>query len=151
MRLPCRVSWIDPRPAVFPSVLPANTRCFAHVDVADLPAGTRLLVMTHDHQRDFDIVSAALARGDAIDVGLIGSATKRARFAGRLRRLGFDDVAIGRLRCPIGIPGIGSKLPAAIAVSIAAELLREADRVAREPAAVGACLDCARHPEGVCA
>jgi xanthine dehydrogenase accessory factor len=149
--LPCRVSWIDPRPEAFPALYPANTTCFAHIDVADLPAGTRVLAMTHDHQLDFDIVAAALARGDALDVGLIGSATKRARFAGRLRRLGFDDTAIGRLRCPIGVPGIESKLPAAIAVSIAAELLRGQERAAREPAAVAPCLDCARHPEGVCA
>ena len=80
--------------------------------------------MTHDHQIDFSIVAAALARDDFAGVGLIGSATKRARFVRRLGLQRLEAAAIGRLICPIGIPGIGGKLPAEIAIAVAAQILQ---------------------------
>jgi xanthine dehydrogenase accessory factor len=55
--------------------------------------------------------------------GLIGSATKWARFRSRLAALGHAPAAIARIRCPIGDPALG-KHPQAIAVSVAADLLR---------------------------
>lgn len=147
--LPCRVTWIDPRADAFPDVCPTNTTCHAAVAVTALPAGTHVLVMTHDHQLDFDIVAAALPRDDFASIGLIGSASKRGRFVGRLRRLGLNDAAIARLNCPIGLPGIESKLPAAIAVSVAARLLMSPAPPAQSLGVP--CGACARHPEGVCA
>jgi xanthine dehydrogenase accessory factor len=57
--------------------------------------------------------------------GVIGSATKRARFESRLQDLGHDAVAARSFRCPIGVPGITSKEPAIIAAAVAAELLAE--------------------------
>jgi len=56
-------------------------------------------------------------------VGLIGSATKRARFAGTLRQIGLGDDDIAGLICPIGLPEIRDKAPAVIAAAIAAQLL----------------------------
>jgi xanthine dehydrogenase accessory factor len=146
--LPCRITWIDPRPDAFPASLPSNTHCRPAVDIATLAPGTQVLVMTHDHQCDFDIVAEALNRTDLGGVGLIGSVTKRARFVARLRRAGLGPDAIDRLECPIGLPGIDSKLPAAIAISIAARLL--ARHPARPSPQAPACQACARHPEGVC-
>jgi xanthine dehydrogenase accessory factor len=126
--LPLRVVWIDSRANATPAVCPGNVTTIVAADpvvqVAGLPAGTIVLVMTHDHQIDFDIVAAALARDDFVAVGLIGSVTKRARFARRLALRGLDGAAIGRLICPIGIPGIGGKLPAEIAISVAAQVLQ---------------------------
>ena len=124
--LPIRVTWIDPRAdalAEAPATVVARHAAHPAGEVATLPAGTLVLVMTHDHQLDFDIVAAALARTDLAGVGLIGSATKRARFAGRLARLGLPREVIARLICPIGIPGAGGKLPAEIAISVAAQIL----------------------------
>jgi xanthine dehydrogenase accessory factor len=125
--LPGRVTWIDSRLDAFPAELPANVRRrltdAPAGQVALLPAGTLLLVMTHDHQVDFEIIAAALQRDDFVGIGLIGSATKRARFVSRLTRLGLGQDAIHRLICPIGLPGIDSKQPAAIAVSVAAQIL----------------------------
>jgi xanthine dehydrogenase accessory factor len=123
--LPCRVSWIDPRPEALPANLPPNvapvrTASPAHA-VGALPPGSLVLVMTHDHALDFDIVVAALARADLPAVGLIGSDTKRARFVARLARLGIDP---DRLICPIGLPGIEGKAPAVVAVSVAAQILQ---------------------------
>jgi xanthine dehydrogenase accessory factor len=123
--LPCRVTWIDPRPEALPANLPANVtpvRVAQPAQAVDaLPAGTLVLVMTHDHALDFDIVVAALGRPDLRAVGLIGSGTKRARFVSRLARLGIDTE---RLICPIGLPGIEGKEPAVVAVSVAAQILQ---------------------------
>jgi xanthine dehydrogenase accessory factor len=87
------------------------------------PQGSLVLVMTHSHALDFDIVLAALKRQSFAYVGLIGSETKRARFLSRLRAAGLTDAALRNFICPIGVPGIRSKLPAVIAASVAADLI----------------------------
>jgi xanthine dehydrogenase accessory factor len=90
-----------------------------------------VVVMTHSHPLDFDITAAALQR-EAFDfVGLIGSETKRARFASWARQLGVAQSRIDSLACPIGIPQIRGKEPAVIAAGIAAQLL-----IVREQASV---------------
>jgi xanthine dehydrogenase accessory factor len=86
-----------------------------------LPPGSLVLVMTHDHALDYEIVVAALGRNDLLAVGLIGSDTKRARFVSRLVRQGLDTE---KLICPIGLPGIEGKEPAVVAVSVAAQILQ---------------------------
>jgi xanthine/CO dehydrogenase XdhC/CoxF family maturation factor len=81
------------------------------------------VVLTHDHALDFLIADAALARGDAAYVGLIGSGSKRARFRGwRLRNGVAPEAALRGLTCPIGGPS-GDKRPAVIAAMVAAEIL----------------------------
>ncbi len=126
--LPCRVTWIDSRPEALPANLPATVvplRITQPAQAVDaLPAGTVVVIMTHDHQLDFDIAAAALRRPDLRAVGLIGSDTKRARFSGRLLRQGLLREEIDRLICPIGLPGIEGKEPAVVAVSVAAQLLQ---------------------------
>ena len=64
-----------------------------------------------------------MRRGDAAYLGLIGSATKRARFANRLAAKGIPAEKIESLHCPIGVPGISGKAPAVIAAAVAADLL----------------------------
>ena len=121
--LPCRVDWIDAREERFPASLPTNVHATAPADpvasVDRLSSGTTMVVMTHDHALDYSLVVAGLAR-DVAAVLLIGSATKRARFARRLGSLAADP----RFVCPIGDPALGGKLPAEIAIATAAELLR---------------------------
>lgn len=89
-----------------------------------VPSGTHVLVMTHDHAEDFAICDAALRCNHLGSIGLIGSAAKWSRFRTGLRVEGHDETTIGRIRSPIGSPGLGGKEPAAIAVSVAADLLR---------------------------
>ncbi|UUZ57936.1 XdhC family protein [Nocardioides sp. B-3] len=55
-----------------------------------VPAGTHVLVMTHDHAEDFAICDAALRCGHLGSVGLIGSAAKWARFRSGLLVEGHD-------------------------------------------------------------
>ncbi len=148
--LPVRVDWIDSRPDALPAHVPDNVVAVRTADparaVADLPAGSLVLAMTHDHALDFAIVAAALGRPDLPSVGLIGSATKRARFVTRLVRLGLDT---DRLVCPIGVPGIVGKEPAVVAVSVAAQIMRfqPAQRSTKPmPIRVKECGDCVCPP-----
>ena len=126
--LPARVLWIDPRPEEFPAELPGNVEQRVSAlpvhEVETLPAGCQLVIMTHSHQLDLELVDAALKRPDFASIGLIGSATKRARFAKRLALRGHRPDAIGRLVCPIGVPGAGGKHPAEIAIAVAAQILQ---------------------------
>ena len=63
--------------------------------------GDLFLVMTHSHPLDLEICERVLRRGDFRFLGLIGSATKRARFASRLRARGLSEAVIARLTCPV--------------------------------------------------
>jgi xanthine dehydrogenase accessory factor len=135
--LPFRINWIDGRSDAFPPDMPAEIVKVVSAsppgEVTGAPPGTLYLVMTHSHPLDLEICAHVLRREDFGFLGLIGSETKRARFASRLRAIGVPPHLLGRLTCPIGIPGIGSKEPAAIAAAVAAQLLiiaerRQADR-----------------------
>jgi xanthine dehydrogenase accessory factor len=132
--LPFAVRWIDERAEAFPAVMPANVTAIRapapEAEVAHAPAGAMLLVLTHSHARDLAIVAQALPRADLALVGLIGSATKRARFLSRLAAMGLDDAARARLTCPIGLPGITNKAPAVIAASVTAQLLMRREAMA---------------------
>jgi xanthine dehydrogenase accessory factor len=103
--------------------------------LAELPRGTRVLVLTHDHAEDLAIIDAALRCDHLGSVGLIGSPAKWARFRSQLLASGADAEAVDRVETPIGLPGVSSsKEPAAIAVSVAAALLRAFEReTARRP------------------
>lgn len=134
--LPVAVRWVDPRAEAFPSRVPANVVAVRAQDpvreVEAAPAGAAVLVMTHSHPLDLAVTAAALARLDLPFVGLIGSATKRARFRGRLRALGIPEARIAALACPIGIPGIAGKAPAIIAASVAAQVLQVRDAAGQD-------------------
>ena len=118
------ITWVDPRPQAFPPVVPGVVKLVQGEPVEALaaaPAGAFVLVMTHSHALDLELVDAALRRGELPYVGLIGSATKRARFVSRLKSAGIAN--LDALVCPIGVPDIKSKAPAAIALAVAAELV----------------------------
>ncbi|MDE3011513.1 MAG: xanthine dehydrogenase accessory protein XdhC [Pseudomonadota bacterium] len=131
-----RLQWIDPRPEMAEPVRRLGLvlrHCEDPVDaVHDAPPGACFLVVTHSHTLDFELVEAILQRRDARFCGLIGSATKAARFRHNLRRQGLDAATIAGLSCPLGVPGIDDKSPAAIAIAVAAQLLQhlEAARTA---------------------
>ncbi|GGH14103.1 xanthine dehydrogenase accessory protein XdhC [Alsobacter metallidurans] len=135
--LPFRLRWIDSREDAFPAIIPQNAEALVTADpvqaVANAPAGSLVMVMTHSHPLDLAVTAAALGRTDLGPVGLIGSATKRARFLARLRQAGVSEATLLRLNCPIGVEGVSGKEPAVIAAVAAAQLLqwREAQDAAR--------------------
>ena len=120
--LPARVTWVDNRPDPFPAPLPANiaTEVAEEPETLMAPGFSHILVMTHDHALDYRLVRAALTLPGRPFVGVIGSRSKRARFAARLRADGLDPT---RLTCPIGLAGLTGKHPGEIAVAVAAQLL----------------------------
>ncbi len=139
--LPFRLRWIDARADAFPDLIPANAVAVVADPVAEMAAaepGSLVVVMTHDHALDLAIVAEALRRGDCPYVGLIGSATKRARFRRRLSEAGLGGARLEPLVCPIGVPGIAGKEPAVIAAGIAAQLLLERGRLLTQAPAIEA-------------
>jgi xanthine dehydrogenase accessory factor len=142
------ITWVDSRPELLPGGLPdcvTARACAAPAGLLDAaPPGAQYVVLTHDHALDYELCRRILARGDAGWLGLIGSASKSARFRSRLRRDGIGGERLAELICPIGIGGIESKLPAALAIAIAAQLLQRhagampSDRSRRKLHACGA-------------
>jgi xanthine dehydrogenase accessory factor len=124
--LPLAVTWIDTAADRFPQDMPPHADPLVAAEparaVVHAPEDAAHLVMTYSHTLDLAICHAVLARPFR-HLGLIGSASKRARFLSRLRDLGHGEAALARLTCPIGDRSLG-KLPAAIALGVVAEMLR---------------------------
>ena len=133
------VVWIDPRKDEYPPIVPGDVRVVVAAEPAAeldaVPDDAFVLVMSHSHALDFDVVLAALQARRFGYVGLIGSASKKARFISRMRQAGLADDDIERLVCPIGIDGVISKQPAVIAASVVADLLRRRDAMAETQSA----------------
>jgi xanthine dehydrogenase accessory factor len=115
--LPFRISWWDIRPNAFPTVVPQNVTCRSGSHL-DMEPNALVLVMSHSHALDFEIVDYALSVEFPF-VGLIGSDTKAARFRSRLGE------KANRLTCPIGVSDVKSKHPSAIAAGIAVQCLAQ--------------------------
>ncbi|MGY6549435.1 MAG: xanthine dehydrogenase accessory protein XdhC [Roseinatronobacter sp.] len=121
--LPWHVTLVDTREselALAPAGVQTRLTPLPEAEIAGAPPASAFVVTTHDHGLDFLLALAALRRGDAAYVGLIGSATKRARFDRFARETGA--VASDGLTCPIGAAGLGDKRPAIIALMTAAEI-----------------------------
>jgi xanthine dehydrogenase accessory factor len=121
------ITWIDTSADRFPETLPGTVTRLVAADPPRLmphaPTDAHHLILTYSHDIDLALCAAALSHGFAT-CGLIGSATKWARFRTRLAALGHADAEISRIDCPIGDPDLG-KHPQAIAVGVAARLLKE--------------------------
>lgn len=115
--LPLRVILIDSRAAELAKA-PAETETrltpLPEAEIDGAPPASAYVVATHDHGLDFLLTLAALRRADAAYVGLIGSATKRARFERFARETA--NMQAGHLTCPIGAAGLGDKRPEVIAL-----------------------------------
>ncbi len=127
------VAWVDTGAERFPDNLPEGVTMLPAADPAVLaahaPVEAEHLILTYSHALDLDLCHRLLQRGFA-GCGLIGSATKWARFQGRLRALGHAPQSIARIRCPIGEPAFG-KHPQEIAVGVAADILRQRTGIGR--------------------
>ena len=144
--LPVQVEVIDTRReelAGLPPHIKAQAVPMPEAVVRSAPQGSSYVIVTHDHALDFLIAQEALARADSPYVGMVGSRTKRAKFASWFRGEGGNAEALERLILPIGEQGLGDKRPEVIAVLAAAEIMvhirqREADSArARAPVPLG--------------
>lgn len=128
--LPLQVHVVDTRPDELAD-LPGNVEPVAvpmpEAVVRAAPAGSSYVILTHDHALDFLIAFEALKRLDSPYVGMVGSATKRARFKSWFLSEGGSPERLKRLVLPIGgaaFPrGLGDKRPEVIAALAAAEVM----------------------------
>ncbi|MBD9387351.1 xanthine dehydrogenase accessory protein XdhC [Agrobacterium sp. AGB01] len=97
-----------------------------------IPAGSAVIIVTHDHALDFLIAREALLQPDLAYVGMIGSKTKRATFAHWIERESDAEASVNleRLTLPIGGSTVKDKRPAIIAALVAAEVLHAFHRSA---------------------
>ena len=127
--LPCHTTWVDSRAEQFP----ANTEHFANItklvtdepasEVAAMPTNTLYVVMTHNHQLDFEISHEVLKREDFHYLGLIASDTKWRRFQQRYKHREVSSQLVERMNCPIGLEQVLGKLPMEVAVSISGAII----------------------------
>lgn len=122
--LPLRTALVDSRAEELAKAHCLDKRLTAlpESEIRQAAPGTAFVIATHDHALDFLLAGAAMERGDAAYVGMIGSATKRARFTAWARR-NMPRIEPLALTCPIGKAGLGDKRPEVIAAFTAAELL----------------------------
>ncbi|MBN9061346.1 MAG: xanthine dehydrogenase accessory protein XdhC [Rhizobiales bacterium 65-9] len=124
--LPAKTLLIDDRPGLFDDIPPA-IRC-ARLDdpqtaLDEAPTNAAFIILTHSHALDYRLADAGLRRGDAAYVGMIGSATKKVRFARWFAQRGGTREQLARLTCPIG-GGLRDKRPEIIAALTAADIVR---------------------------
>ncbi|MDO5642948.1 MAG: xanthine dehydrogenase accessory protein XdhC [Paracoccus sp. (in: a-proteobacteria)] len=119
--LPFDITLIDTRADQLARAQGAPTRLtpIPEAEIRAARPAAAFVIMTHDHGLDFLLAAEALRRGDAAYVGLIGSATKRARFEREARAADIDTTG---LTCPIGAGFSADKRPEIIAAFTAAEI-----------------------------
>ena len=124
--LPVKVEVIDTRKDELDALsagIPHRRVAMPEAVVRSAPAGSAYVILTHDHALDFLIANEALARSDCPYVGMVGSRTKRAKFASWYVEQGGDRHDLDRLVLPIGAQGLGDKRPSVIAALAAAEIM----------------------------
>lgn len=131
---PWHVTLVDDASDRLPGPVPQGVTPVVAADMprmaAHAPGDAAHFIMTYSHEIDLALCDALLRRGFR-SCGLIGSATKKARFQLRLQALGHANAEIGRITCPIGDPALG-KEPQAIAIGVAARLLSDAKKDRRD-------------------
>lgn len=91
--------------------------------ISDIPPGSAVIIVTHDHALDFLIGRQALVRTDLAYIGMVGSKSKRGSFLHHLEDEGVDRTTADRLVLPIGGTEVSDKRPEVIAAMTAAEVL----------------------------
>lgn len=93
------------------------------LDGLDVQKEDFIVILTRGHKHDYVVLTGAL-RSPARYIGMIGSRAKVAMSKKALAGEGFGEADIARLHAPVGLP-LGGESPEEIAVSIAAEMIRE--------------------------
>lgn len=148
-QLPLQILWVDDRPLSetllseikAEPTLPTNVKLLPEADsIAELnhlAAHSWVVILTHSHQLDYDLVMAGLKHGSLGFLGMIGSERKAQRFRMRLQKRGFTDTQIAQLVSPIGDLTIAGKRPIEVAVSISAQFINKLNKATAAPTALG--------------
>ena len=126
--LPIDIDWVDERQEQFPNKDYQNVTRIVNADnsqiLEDLEGHEAVVILTHNHALDLSLCETLMRLKHKAYIGLIGSKTKWRRFESQLLQRDFDPELVGKIRCPVGITGVASKNPRAIAISILAQLLQ---------------------------
>jgi xanthine dehydrogenase accessory factor len=119
------VTVVDPRSAFatpdrFPDTHLVNQWPDQAVPALKADRRTAIVTLTHNPKIDEAALAAGL-RTDAFYLGALGSRRTHAKRCERLSAVGFDEVAVRRVRGPVGLP-IGALTPGEIAIAIMAEI-----------------------------
>ena len=122
-----QITWIDTAANRFPTEQPNDVKILPAANPCDVityaSKQAHHLILTYSHAIDLELCHGLLTHGFA-SCGLIGSATKWARFRKRLATLDHSDAQISRIMCPIGDPTLG-KHPQMIAIGVADRLIKQ--------------------------
>ncbi len=125
------ITWVDTHADRFPLT---DVTTVVATDPAQVvrhaPRDAAHLILTYSHAIDLALCHAILSH-DFNSAGLIGSATKWARFRSRLAALGHAPAQISRIACPIGDPLLG-KHPAALALGVATAMIGSQNRRSKD-------------------
>ena len=125
------ITWVDTHADRFPQT---EVTTLVAADPAQAvkhaPTDADHLILTYSHEIDLALCHAVLTHCFH-SAGLIGSATKWARFRTRLAALGHSHAQISRIACPIGDPSLG-KHPAAIALGVATAMISRDNRQTKD-------------------
>jgi xanthine dehydrogenase accessory factor len=131
--LDCQLTVVDPRREWLDRLPRArNGRYLQHDQpealVPQIPDHAFLLCLTRGHAFDRPVLQRALAERKFPYVGVIGSASKAEVLRREMIAGGLSVERAKDFHCPVGLP-FGSNQPHEIALSIAAQLLTERDRL----------------------
>ncbi len=127
-KLDCRITCIDPR-AEWLERLPSSPKLHRVLttdmpaEVATIPEGSFVLLMTMGHTTDRPILIEILRTRKFPYLGVIGSNAKAKRLRQDVVDAGLPEELTKAFLCPVGLE-LGSNHPHEIAVSVAAQLLQ---------------------------
>lgn len=128
LRLDCRITCYDPREEWL-SRLPSSPKLTAILsadmpaEVAKIPEGSFVLLMTMGHTTDKPILIEILRTRTFPYLGVIGSNAKAKRLRQDVVNAGLPEELTKAFFCPVGLD-VGSNHPHEIAISIAAQMLQ---------------------------
>lgn len=131
--LDCAITVVDPRREWLDRLPRARNIRFVQSDepkdlVPSMPDQAFLLCLTKGHASDRPVLQRALAERNFPFVGVIGSDAKAEVLRREMMADGLPPERAKQFHCPVGLP-FGSNDPREIALSIAAQLLAERDRL----------------------
>lgn len=133
--LPLQVNVVETRAVELQTISRTATPILTAIPesvIATAPAGSAVIIVTHDHALDFLIAKEALQKDTLAYVGMVGSKTKKATFKNWLNKQNIPPNSIDKLTIPIGGSSISDKRPSVIAAMVTAEILIALDTFERK-------------------
>jgi xanthine dehydrogenase accessory factor len=131
--LACQLTVVDPRQEWLDRLPQARSARYIRHErpedlVPEMPDHSFLLCLTKGHTTDRPVLQRALAERAFPFIGVIGSAAKATVLRRELVAAGLPPARAEQFHCPVGLT-FGTNHPHEIALSIAAQLLTERDRL----------------------